>query len=436
MANLHVYNVGGDNANSGASWALPKATVGGAAAIDAAGDIVYVDFRHSESNPSAVTWSFAGTGNNITRILSVDQALTGVYPGAYVQVTGDLTIQGGIYVRGVTFQISGGFNLGSNSPVIQHYRDCNFYTSNVGSAGATSQITGTSALSLVLENCELKFGAAVQYLQFSHRGQVIGGRLAAGSVTPNHIFVFGSSGRGGEVLIDGFDCSVAAASVNLIGGTATASSTIRLRNMKLPANWTGRLVNSADGTFVSPGTRAEMYDSSSGDVHLRIRIADYCGYIYDTELYTRSDVDYGTEVPYAIAMATNQNPFHPSMPLQSPDLTVVGLPAGSPVTLTVETLYGGADYLKDDEIWLEVQELGNTDSRLAVFKNDSKDSYFAVAQEQTVSTAGWNTGAMGAPKKQKLSVTFTPQKAGAAICRVMLAKRGVVVNVDPEVRVS
>lgn len=436
MANLYVYNVGGDNANSGASWALPKADLAGAAAIDVAGDTIHVDYRHNESNAANVSWTFAGTANNVTRVLSVDQGLTGVYPGAYVQVTGNLTIIGGIYMRGFHFQITGGFTLGSNNAVIQHYRDCNFYTTNVGSAGATSQATGTSAMSLVLENCEFKFGAATQYVQFGHRGQVIGGRLAAGTVTPNNVFAFGSAGRGGDLNIDGFDCSAAGPALNLIGGTATASSTARLRNIKLPANWTGRLVNSADGTFTAPGARAEMYDSSSGDVHIRIRVSDYCGYIYDTELYTRSDVDYGTEVPYAIAMATNQNPFYPSMPLQSPDLTVVGLPAGSPVTLTVETLYGGADYLKDDEIWLEVQELGNTDSRLAVFKHDSKDGYFAVAQEQTVSTAGWNTGAMGAPKKQKLSVTFTPQKAGAAICRVMLAKRGVVVNIDPEVRVS
>lgn len=435
MANLFVSGAEGNNTNTGESWALSKADMSGAAAVDAAGDTIHVKSTHSEANAASVTWNFAGVANNISRILSVDESLTQVTPGATVNVTGDLVIQGGIYMRGLNFQITGGFNLGSNNPVIQHYRDCSFHTSNIGSSGRTIQVTGTSGMSLVLEGCEFKFSSSNQYISCGHRVQVYGGRLAAGTATPNSLFLFGSSGRGGDLNIDGLDCSAAGPDLNLISGGATASSTARLRNIKLPANWTGSLVNSANGGFNAPGARAEMYDSSSGSTRIRLRVADYCGTVSDNELYVRSDVDYGGETPYSLSMSSNFNPFYPSLPLQSTDLTVVGIPSGSPVTLTVQILYGGADYLKDDEVWLEVQELGNAGSMLGEFKHDSKGGYFAVAQVQTISTATW-TGAMTSPKTQELSVTFTPQNAGAAICRVMLAKRNAVIFVDPEVRVT
>ena len=59
MATIYVRSTDGNNADNGSTWALAKATIAGAAAIDAAGDTVFVSDAHAESTAGAVTLTFA-----------------------------------------------------------------------------------------------------------------------------------------------------------------------------------------------------------------------------------------------------------------------------------------------------------------------------------------------------------------------------------------
>ena len=104
MANIYVRSSDGNNADSGSSWALAKATLGGAAAVAAAGDTIYVSAAHSETTASALALTFAGTAGNPIRILSVDDAgnpepPTGLLAGATIATTGasNITTAGFIY---------------------------------------------------------------------------------------------------------------------------------------------------------------------------------------------------------------------------------------------------------------------------------------------------------------------------------------------------
>jgi hypothetical protein len=58
MANLYVRSTDGNNSDNGTTWALAKATVAGVAAIDAAGDTIYLSQDHNETTASSVSLSW------------------------------------------------------------------------------------------------------------------------------------------------------------------------------------------------------------------------------------------------------------------------------------------------------------------------------------------------------------------------------------------
>ncbi len=59
MANIYVRSTDGNDADSGATWALAKATLGGALAIATSADTIWVSQNHAETAVATgvqVTW--------------------------------------------------------------------------------------------------------------------------------------------------------------------------------------------------------------------------------------------------------------------------------------------------------------------------------------------------------------------------------------------
>ena len=77
-----------------------------------------------------------------------------------------------------------------------------------------------------------------------------------------------------------------------------------------------------------------------------------------------------------------------SMPFETQPIVLWNDTVGTPITATVEGIWGGGTLPNDDEIWLEVEYLADSSSR-ASFVHDGKANLLATPTAQTTSGAVW-----------------------------------------------
>lgn len=440
MANLYVRSTDGSDADNGSTWALAKATAAGAAAIDAAGDTVYISQVHSETTASAVTLSWAGTLAAPSRILCANDAAeppTALATGAIIASTGasNLMCHGHFYAYGIDFRAGTG-----SSPVILGmgasaagdsavFESCIFNLS-FGTSSSSRIVPNSSSnhqigSQILWKNCDVKFGAAGQGIQpgntyFTWQG----GSLLSGGTSPTTLFssIGSYNDKGTVVVVDGVNLVNASAGMNIFAVGSTISD-CTIRNCKLPASWSGSL---CVGT-VSVGQRYKMINCDAGDTNYRLWIEDYCGYIKSETTIIRTGGASDGVTGLSFRMTSGANAEYPVHHLRSHELSDWIDTVGSPVTLTVEIVHdsagaGSGSKFQDDEVWLEVEYLGTSGFPLGSFINDAKADVLATAANQADSSETWTTTGLTTPVKQALSVTFTPQEKGFYIARVVLAK--------------
>lgn len=180
-----------------------------------------------------------------------------------------------------------------------------------------------------------------------------------------------------------------------------------------------------------------MHNCDNADTNYRIWQEGYAGSVRSETTLVRTGGSGDGTTTLSWKMATSANAEYPLILLESGEIHSEWIDTvGAAKTVTVEILHDSTTNLKDDEIWLDVQYLGTAGFPLGSFANDAKADVFATAADQTTSTVAWTTTGLTNPNKQKLSVTFTPQEKGVAICRVMMAKASYTVYVDPLATVS
>ncbi len=440
MANIYVRSTDGNDADNGSTWALAKATLNGAAAIDAAGDVVYVSQSHSESTTLGAM-AFAGTPSNPVKVIAVNDGAEppNTEASALSNVTSSITvISGSVYVQGMIFQNAvasgGGFSLGTTGPHHQTYQDCVFRCTANDSRPQiiiTGGSTGSSKVKVVFSNTQFKFANAGQGIKVGLSGvNIKGGGLESGTTSPTTLFIFDTDRSGGDIHADGFDISAGGTSMAIFS-VPTADNTAMIRNSKLPASWAGSLIN---GTVV-PGSRAEMHNCDSADTNYRLWVVDYYGTIKSETTWVRTGgaSDGTTNYSWVMKSSANSSMY---FPLWSPEFAIWNDTVGSAITVDVEILHDSATALTDAECWLEVQYLGTSGFPLGNFVDDHVASVFATPANQTASSETWTTTGMTNPNKQVLSVTFTPQKKGYLQARVALAKDSTTIVVDPMMMVS
>jgi len=298
----------------------------------------------------------------------------------------------------------------------------------------------TDAALLWLKNATLRFGGAGSYINVGCRLRISGGSVAAGSATPTNFMYAGQGGRGGLVEIEGFDFSNFSAGFSIAqAANMSWSGKFILRNCKLPAGWSGSLIN---GAMTGYGAVGEMHNCDAGDTNYRFRVQGYSGQIdSDIAVYRTGGASDGT-TPISWRMTSSAGAVYPTVLLETPDLPAVWNTAtGSSKTATVEITHDGATPLADGDVWLEVQYLGTNGSPLSTFVSDQK-SLLAAGSAQATSAASWTgdsgTGPNGSATWHtlKLECNFTPQEAGYVQARVFLAKPSTTVFVDPKITVA
>lgn len=439
MALRYVRSTDGSDADNGTTWPLAKATVAGAAAIDTAGDTIWVSDNHAESTAGNVSIALAGTLAAPTKLLCGDDAAeppTALATTASVTTTGSGAISiGGVaaYVYGISFNISTGAtsNGGSISASWFEAEQCNF--SILATATSVSiALQAADGLS-VFRNCGFKFGAATQGLTVGSSTttgtvHIKGGSLLAGGTSPTNLVrdMF----TGSVLEVDGLDLTNASAGINLVNDSGD-NSRATFRNMRLPASWSG-VLNAATPGF---GSVFEMFNCDSADTHYTYRKATQLGTIRDETTLVRTGGASDGTTTYSLKLETNANAEHPLLTLDTPEMVKWNDTTGSSITVTVEFLHDSATALKDNEIFLDAMYLGTSGVPLASFVSDGI-SVVATAADQADSSETWTTTGMSNPNTRKLSVSFTPQEAGFIHAVVRVAKASTTVYVDPMVTVS
>jgi len=443
MPEIYVRSTDGSDSDDGSTWALAKATLTGAAAIDAAGDAIYASQSHAETTASAVTLNFAGTLASPTKLICANDAAeppTAVADTASVTTTGtsSITINGKLFAYGFTFNIGTGsssahmYQTTNQTNGIQLYEKCQFKLLNTGSTSVIliSSSSGTAyGQKIQWKDCDVRFAEYVQLVKvYNARFEWDGGSLLSGGVSPDYLIRLGNSCH---VRARNLDLTNADADISIFISDASEAVTDGfIVSSKLPASWTGTV-----GNVTGPHQRLELHECSSGANRIRLQVADYAGKIYDENTIVKTGgANDGSG--YSWKLATSANAIYPTTHLKTPDLPAKwNETTGSALTVSVDVLHDSTTALNDDEIWLEVTYLPDT-TKLGNTVSDVKASYLASAAAQESSSAEWTTTGLTNPNKQKLSVTITPQSAGYIQANVKVAKASTTVYVDPKLTVD
>jgi hypothetical protein len=445
MANIYVKD-GSGNVSPFATRANAADTVVNGAAVDAAGDTIYVSHAHTETAAAVKQINLAGTLGSPVKLLCVNDGAeppTALATTAVVATTGAnrIDILGTGYIYGMQFKAgsasnNASINLGNTAAGSEHqvYESCRFEMTNSGTGSFFNLCASNAAATASVEtiNCDFVFGANTgQTIVPTQRAVIRGGTVSRATFTGSAFMPFASSGEGSGVRIDGVDLTGLSTTFSVFNAPLTSSNSglAIIRNSKLPSGWTGAFVNGAP--MSRAGCRAEMHNCVAGSTVYKLWVEDYGGSIRDESVIVRTG-GANDGAAYSLKFASSANCAFPSSVLESPELAKYNTSTSS-ITVTVEIVLDSATALTDGEIWLEVSYPGAS-GQLVV--TDAKASVLATAADQTSSSVDWTTTGLSTPLKQKLSVTFTPAAAGWLQARVKLAKPSTTVYVDPMLTVA
>lgn len=135
------------------------------------------------------------------------------------------------------------------------------------------------------------------------------------------------------------------------------------------------------------------------------------------------------QTPYSWKIVTTANCSF-AMPFECAPIAIWNDVVGTPRTATIEGI--AAALPNDNEVWVDVEYLGDAASPQASFVNDGTADLLTTPAAQTTSTAVWG----GSTAAFKLAVTFTAQQAGWIYARVRIGKPSATIYIDPMVTLS
>ncbi|TIR86416.1 MAG: hypothetical protein E5X04_00670 [Mesorhizobium sp.] len=175
----------------------------------------------------------------------------------------------------------------------------------------------------------------------------------------------------------------------------------------------------------------EFYRSGSSGVNYNINETKYSGTLDEELTIVRTGGASDGTTPLAWKIVTSANTTWYT-PFTSPPIAIWNDTTGSSVTATVQGIWGGGAAPNNDEIWVEVEYLGDASSPRGSFANDSKADPLASAAGQTAGSGTWG----GSTTKFELAATFTPQQKGWILVTVKAAKPSSTFYIDPKVTLT
>lgn len=442
MANLFVRSTDGSDADNGTTWALAKATLTGVAAIDAAGDVVWVSQVHAETTAAAISFDWEPTTAGNIRILCGNDGAeppTALATSGSISTstgTGTITLSGtqdrALYIYGLGFHAgvgaSGASHIQAGTAASIYFERCVF---DLAETGGTARIIMPNNQSghFRFKDCDFQFSHASHSLQ-SNGGHAVfeGGSILVDTAIT---LLWASTVGGTRIEMSGVDLSNGAAAMNIANNTSD-NVIVLLRNCKMPASWSGSVNSGTPGE----GSIYQIQNSDSADTNYRLEKKTQFGTVtHETTVIKTGGASDGT-TGLSWKMVAHADAEWNHQTLDSPEIVKWNETTGSPITVTVDILHDSVTNITDKGIWLEVQYLGTSGTTLSLFVDDAAADYITAAADQADSSATWTTTGMTNPNTQKLNVTFTPQKKGFIHAVVKLAQASKTVYIDPELQVS
>ena len=412
MADWYVWS-GATGGGTGADWANAYVTLQAAAAAKAAGDTFYVAHDHYQTQASsALTITFPGTEVAPNRVYCVDRA--GSVPPvaadlrttaiiettlvAAITINNSLAEAYGLNVRASSGGSAGTLTLNGTAGRTQRWVNCAFRC-NGGNSG-NRILPGTTGASMTIwENCSIYFTAAAQFLlasgKFFWRNSP--NAFAAGASLSNLM----SGSNAVTTVIEGVDLSAVATGTNLVANSGTLQ-TVTFLNCKLASGY----------KMYNPGTTAPggpeifiLRCDSGGGAHMNER-GNYMGAMYTETVIVRTGGASDGTTPVSWRVATNANTKW-EIPFECLPITVWNETVGTPVTVTIEGVWGGGATPLNDEIWIDCEYRSVAGSPM-VDRATSTKSSLAAGASLPAGSGTWG----GSTTKFAMSATMTPQAKG------------------------
>ncbi len=436
MAHVYVRS-GAAGAGTGADWANAYTTLAAALAAKLAGDDFWVAADHAETGAAAttITLTAPGTAASPNRIICVNHA--GSVPPVAADLattatiasstTGQITFLGNFYAYGISFNAgtgaSGtGISLGTTANHHQTFESCNLSLLATGSASIAIGTSGSSNIATQVNwlNTKIRFSAVGQSIApGSGVLRWVGSSVDVAGTIPTNLF--NASGLRALVYVSGVDLSAIGAGKTLVGAQSSYGQFI-FSECKLHAS-----LGTKAAQATVPTSRITFVRCNSGAVNYSYDVSDYYGAmsIENTIVLTGGASDGTNSFSHKLITTANAKwitPFRAD-PIQFWQETV-----GAPITVTLQGIWGGGSVPNNDDIWMEVEYLGDAGSPVTTLVNCSKASTLATNAALPAGAGTWG----GSTTKFALAVTFTPAMKGPVSITLIAAAASSTFYVDPK----
>ncbi|MEI9410700.1 hypothetical protein [Mesorhizobium salmacidum] len=366
---------------------------------------------------------------------SVPPVAADLRASAVVNVSGSNSLNlgsSGVYIDGVIFNSGTGgatspaqINVGNGSNQTFALKNCSLRIATTSSAGRIN-IGSLDSCYSNLENTTMSFANAGQGIQIVGRVIWTNTPSALLGTMPTTLFFKGGNADAQTLEARGIDLSAAGSGKTIVGAGTGPTASYSFTDCKLNASVTLAATPSSQGAaeidYVRSGSSGVNYN------HGRYR---YSGTLSEETTIVRTGGASDGTTPLAWKIITTANAFW-TLPFETPPIAIWNDVSGSPVTATIQGIWGGGAVPNDDDIWVEAEYLGDASSPQASFVNDSKANILATGAGQSAGAGTWG----GSTTKFALAVTFTPQQKGWVLLRVKAAKASSTFYIDPKVTLT
>jgi hypothetical protein len=428
----HVYvDSGAAGAGTGADWANAYTTLEAAveAAGTAAGDSIWVAHDHAETRASGMGITFKntsavpGTVMCVNRAGSVPPVAADLRTTATVTTTGasDISFTGFAYLYGITFSAGQSLILASGE-AYQYFKNCVLKMLYAGVAGLTVGGGFAAAQRAVFDNTSVGFGHIGGYLNLNNSSLVWKNTTSviAGAIIPTSLF-----GTGAQSILMAYNVDFSALGAGKTIMDASFAGVASFRNCKFDASVVPSGTPSSSSKF-----GVTFVNCDSGDTNYRTEKYAYEGTLTtETTVILSGGAGDGT-TPIAWKIVTNADAELMS-PFESLPISIWNETTGSR-TVTVQGTWTAGSLPNNDDIWMEVEYLGNSGSTLGSVASTGLANLLATPVALAAGDGTWG----GSTTKFKMTSTITVAKKGPIQVKVFVAAPLATIYINPKVVLS
>ena len=438
MANYYVWS-GATGAGTGASWANAYTTLEAAFSARGQGDTFFVAHDHAQTQASNLVMTSPGTEASPCRVYCTNRAGSVPPVSADLRTTATITTTGAFSITGagavaecygIIFSAGDAANIANitiGNTVSRTWRlvNCALRLMNSGATSRINLVTGGGASVCILENTTMQFGALTQFAQTAARviwRNTIG--AITGATIPNVLFTFNSAI--GSIFMEGLDLSAITGGKAIISVVGTGGPQIAiLKDCKLGA---GAVLSSTNPTVGYGNQENTMIRCDSGDTNYRTEKISYSGTMTTETSIVRSGGASDGTTPISWKIVTTVNSEW-EFPFECLPISVWNETVGTPITVTVEGIWGTGAVPLNSDIWIDVEYLGTSGFPLGGIATSNKATGLTTAGNLPTGSGTWSGGST---TQFKMSATFTPQEKGPLTIYVRAAKVSSTFYVDPK----